>query len=133
MGLPQSHYIFSFHYSGADTRVSDNSGMNPFMIAVEKGHLGVVKAMMRKDPGLVSLSICFGSTVIHWALQKGHQRSAFFKVCFFICIVNSFSVPNPFTANKGHMLSVGAIPFEDRFCGSSIGGMVEVGRFRHGV
>ena len=79
--------LFSFHYSGADTRVSDISGTNPFMIAVEKGHLGVVKAMMRKDPSLVSLSICFGSTVIHWALQKGHQRSAFFKVCFFIFIV----------------------------------------------
>ena len=92
--------------------------MNPFMIAVEKGHLGVVKAMMRKDPELVSLSICFGSTVIHWALQKGHQRSAFFKVRFFYS--------KPFTANKGHMLSVGTIPFEDRFCGSSIGGMVEV-------
>ena len=114
--------------------------MNPFMIAVEKGHLGVVKAMMRKDPGLVSLSICFGSTVIHWALQKGHQRSAFFKVCFFIFIVNSSSLPNPFTANNEctchltlattcyllvqSLLNIGSAIAEKV-------GQGEVGRFRH--
>ena len=82
-----SHFMimieFSLHYSGADTRASDNSDMNPFMIAVEKGHLEVVKAMMKKDPDLMLLSVGSGSTVIHWALEKGYSRSAFFKVCFF--------------------------------------------------
>ena len=68
------------YYSGADTRASDNSDMKPFMIAVEKGHLEVVKAMMRMDPGLVSLLTGFRSTVIHWALEKGHNGSVFFKV-----------------------------------------------------
>ena len=33
----------------------------------------------------------------------------------------------------GHMLSVGAIHFEDRFCASKKGGMGEVGGFHHGV
>ena len=75
------------HYSGADTRATDNSGMNPFMIAVEKGHLEVMKAMMRKDPDLVSLPMGSGSTVIHWALEKGHHRNAFFKVCCFISFI----------------------------------------------
>ena len=67
-------------YSGADTRASDNSGTNPFMVAVEKDNLEAVKAMMKKDPGLMSFSVCSQSTVIHWALEEGHQRSAFFKV-----------------------------------------------------
>ena len=67
------------HYSGADTRASDNSDMEPFMIAVEKGHLEAVKALIKKDPGLMSS----GSTVIHWALEKGNRdRSTFFKVGF---------------------------------------------------
>ena len=74
---------FSFqYYSGADTRVSDNSGMNPFMLAVEKDNLEVVKALMKKDPGIVSSEVGSGSTMIHWALKQGHHRSAFFKVCF---------------------------------------------------
>lgn len=86
------HIIASWHadrsipfliYSEADTRASDNSGMNPFMVAVEKDNLEAVKAMMKKDPGLMSFSICSQSTVIHWALQEGHQRSAFFKVLYF--------------------------------------------------
>ena len=72
-------------------RGSDNSDMNPFMMAVEKGHLEVVKAMIKKDPGLVSLPVGSGSTVIHWALEKGHSRSAFFKVCSFI--VQAVTVP----------------------------------------
>ena len=54
--------------------------MNPFMIAVEKGHLEVVKAMMKKNPDLVSSSTGFKSTVIHWALEKDTNRSAFFQV-----------------------------------------------------
>ena len=41
---------FPLHYSGADTRASDNSDMNPFMLAIEKGHSDVVKMMMEKDP-----------------------------------------------------------------------------------
>ena len=69
-------------YSGADTRASDNSGMNPFMVAVEKGHLEAVKAMVKKDPGLMSFSVCSQSTAIHWALEEGHQRSVFFKVLY---------------------------------------------------
>ena len=53
--------------------------MNPFMIAVEKGHLEVVNAMMEKDSDLVSMQTGSGLTVIHWVLEKGH-RSALFKV-----------------------------------------------------
>ena len=62
--------------------------MNPFMIAVEKGHLEVVKAMMKKDPGLMSLQVGSGTTVIHWALEEGQHRSTFFKVrtLFFISL-----------------------------------------------
>ena len=75
---------FSLHSSGADTRAFDNSDMNAFMIAVEKGHMEVVKALIKKDPGLVSFSIGSGSTMIHWALEESHHRSDFFKVCFFI-------------------------------------------------
>ena len=83
--------MFSLHYSGADMRGSDNSDMNPFMMAIERGHLEVVKAMIKKDPGLVSLPVGSGSTVIHWALEKGHSRSAFFKVCSLI--VQAVTVP----------------------------------------
>ena len=72
--------VFPLHYSGADMRASDYSDMNPFMLAVEKNHLEVVKAMIKKDPGLVSLSMGCGSTAIHWALEEGYNRSAFFKV-----------------------------------------------------
>ena len=72
---------FPLHYSGADTRASDNSDMNPFMLAIEKGHSDVVKMMMEKDLDLVCLSVGSGSTVTHWALEKGHSRTAFFKVC----------------------------------------------------
>ena len=73
----------SLHYSGADTRATDNSDMTPFMIAVEKGHLEVAKIMINEDPGLMSMPLGSGSTVVHWALEKGHSRSAFFEVCFF--------------------------------------------------
>ena len=74
------------HCSGADTRAYDNSDMNPFMLAVEKGltHLNVAKAMMKKDPGLLSLQMGFGLTVIQWALEKDHHN-AFFKVSFRSC------------------------------------------------
>ena len=66
--------------------------MNPFMIAVEKGHLEVVKAMMKKDPGLMSLQVGSGTTVIHWALEEGQHRSTFFKVrTFFHLIVYTVS------------------------------------------
>jgi len=60
------------HCSGADTRAYDNSDMNPFMLAVEKGltHLNVAKAMMKKDPGLLSLQMGSGLTVIQWALEN---------------------------------------------------------------
>ena len=61
-------------------RTFDNSGMNPFMLAVEKSHLKVVKAMIKKDPDFVSLPMGCGSTAIHWALEEGYSRSAFFKV-----------------------------------------------------
>ena len=71
----------SFSYRGADTRAFDNSGMNPFMIAVEKSHLEVDKE------GSWPLSLSVGSelTVIHWALEKGNCN-AFFKVCLSILL-----------------------------------------------
>ena len=50
------------------------------MIAVVKGHMDVVKVMMKKDPGLMSLAVGSGTTVIHWAQEEGHHRNAFFKV-----------------------------------------------------
>ena len=86
--------IFFFnHHSEANSRASDNSDMNPLMLAVEKGHLEVVKAMVKKDPGLVSMPVGFGSTMIHWALEEGHHRNAFFKVCFLLsyCLLGYFS------------------------------------------
>ena len=83
----------SLHYSDADTRASDNSDMNPFMVAVEKGHLEVAKILIREDPGLMSIPLGSGSTVIHWALEKGHSRSAFFEVCFFLLILSYQSLP----------------------------------------
>ena len=62
--------------------------MNPFMMAIEKGHLEVVKAMIMKDPNLVTMQMGSGLTVIHWVLEKSH-RSAFFKVCsLFMCKFN---------------------------------------------
>ena len=61
--------------------------MNPFMLAVEKDNVEVVKAMMKEDPGLMSLAVGSGTTVIHWALEEGHHRNAFFKVlCFCLCL-----------------------------------------------
>jgi len=50
------------------------------MLAMEKGvsHLDVAKAMVRKDPGLVSLKLSSGLSMTHWAMEKGHD--AFFKV-----------------------------------------------------
>ena len=57
--------------------------MNPFMLAVEKDNVEVVKAMMKEDPGLMSLAVGSGTTVIHWALEEGHHRNAFFKVLYF--------------------------------------------------
>ena len=77
-------FEFSLHCSGADTRAYDNSDMNPFMIAIDKGHMEVVKAMEQKDPGLVSFSVGSGSTMIHWALEKSHHRSAYFKVYYIV-------------------------------------------------
>ena len=70
------------YYSGADTSAIDNSGMNPFMLAVEKNNLEVVKAMMEENPHLVSSPVGSGSTMTHWALKQAHRRSDFFKVCF---------------------------------------------------
>ena len=57
--------------------------MNPFMLAVEKDNLEVMKAMMKEDPGLMSLSVGCGSPMTHWVLKQGHHRSDFFKVCFY--------------------------------------------------
>ena len=59
------------------------------MLAVEKGHLDVVTAMIRKDPDLVTWPVGFGSTMIHWALEGGHHRNTFFQVCY-VFLVNSF-------------------------------------------
>jgi len=38
------------------------------MLAMEKGvsHLDVAKAMVRKDPGLVSLKLSSGLSMTHW-------------------------------------------------------------------
>ena len=73
--------FFSLHSSGADTKASDNTDMNPLMLAVEEGpsHLNVVKALIKKDPDLVSLKKDSGLSVIHWALEK-QDRSTLFKV-----------------------------------------------------
>ena len=59
------------------------------MSAVEKGpsHLNVAKAMMRRDPTLVSLKLESGMTVIHWALEKDQQ-------CKFAILPTMWSLPN---------------------------------------
>ena len=83
------HTMIILDYSGADTKASDNCDMNPFMLAVVKCRLEVVKAMMKKDSNFMSLPMGSGKTVIHWALEEGHHCcSAFFKVCFFILIIS---------------------------------------------
>ena len=73
--------------------------MKPFMLAVEKGNLEVVKFMMKEDPNLVSSKVGSGSTMTHWALKQGHHRSDFFKVCFYftylaIFTAFQFNLPN---------------------------------------
>ena len=80
------HFYPIIHCSGADTRAYDYRDRNPFMLAVEQGpsHLDVAKAMMKRDPTLVSLKLESGMTVIHWALEEGHDRNAFFKVVCFL-------------------------------------------------
>ena len=75
--------FFLQYYSGADTTASDKFGMNPFTLAVEKGNLEVVNAMMDQDPDLMSKPLGSGSTMAHWALKQGHHRSDFFKVWFY--------------------------------------------------
>ena len=72
------------------------------MLAVEKGHLEVVKAMMKEDPGLMSLSNGSGTTVIHWALEEGHHRSAFFVVRCVMFVALNFSG----TSVIGHQCSI---------------------------
>ena len=64
--------VLLLNYRGADTLASDNSDKNPFMLAVEKGHLTVAKAMVKKNPDLISMDI------IHWALEK--HLNTFFQV-----------------------------------------------------
>ena len=94
--------IILHYYSGADTKTSDNSDMNPFMLAVVKHRLEVVKAMMKEDPGLMSLSMGSGTTVIHWALEQSHHCcSAFFKVWFFILTI-SYTVLFNYFNNSTH-------------------------------
>ena len=61
-----------FNYSGADTLASDNSDMNPFMLAVERGNLTVAKAMVKKNSSLISMKM------VHWALEK--HLDTFFQV-----------------------------------------------------
>ena len=54
------------------------------MIAVVKGHMDVVKVMMKEDPGLMSMPVGSATTVIHWAQEEGHHCHAFFKVQLFL-------------------------------------------------
>ena len=81
-GIHLAPRIFFHYYSKADMRASDNSDMTPFMIALKKGNVEVMIAMMEKDPNLESLPVGSLSKMIHWALKEGHHQSAFFKVCF---------------------------------------------------
>ena len=74
--------MYNYLFSGAETRVCDHSGINPFMLAIKNGstHLNVAKAMAKMDPSLVMLKLDSGLTVSNWAQEKGHD--GFFKVCF---------------------------------------------------
>jgi len=65
------------------------------MVAVQKGHMEVVKAMEKKDPGFVSFSVGSGSTMIHWALEESHHQSGYFKV-YFHCFVFSYAMLKQF-------------------------------------
>ena len=81
--------------------------MNPFMLAVEKDNVEVVKAMMKEDPDLMSLPVGSGTTVIHWALEEGHHRNAFFKVLCFCNLRNSMlCVSLLITYNQFHFISI---------------------------
>ena len=72
--------------------------MNPFMLAVEKDNLEVVKAMMEEDPDLVSSPVGCGSTMTHWVLKRGRHRSDLFKVwlCFnYLATLQHFNLIYP--------------------------------------
>jgi len=61
-------------YSGADVTACDNSDVNPFMLALEKGHTEVAKTILEANSDCVaSADISVG-----WALEK--NLTAFFKV-----------------------------------------------------
>ena len=69
-------------YRGADLRSRDKSDMNPFMIAVQRCHLDVVKAMIKECVLIVIEEVKPGVTMLDWALESGY--SAFFEVCVHI-------------------------------------------------
>ena len=62
--------------------MSDSSDTNPFMLAVEKGQLTVAKAMVKKEPKLISKNIVSGMNMVHWALEK--HLNTFFQVSLVI-------------------------------------------------
>jgi len=85
--------VRNYLFSGAETRVCNHSGMNPFMLAIKNGstHLNVAKAMAKMDPSLVTLKLDSGLTVSNWAQEKGHD--GFFKVCFVIALCLASLLP----------------------------------------
>ena len=66
----------SVHYSGADATTCDNSKLNPFMLALEKGQKAVAVFMVKTLKGDDCLGR--GGETIGWALEK--NLSLFFEV-----------------------------------------------------
>ena len=64
----------SAHYSGADVTTCDNSNLNPFMLALEKGQKAVAEFILGRDTDCL---VTVGKT-IEWALEK--DLTLFFEV-----------------------------------------------------
>ena len=61
------------HYRGADVMACDNSDLNPFMLALEKGNKEVAHAMLSENSGLAC-----DEEIVEWALEK--NLTIFFQV-----------------------------------------------------
>ena len=65
---------FTVHCSEADMTACDNSGMTPFMLALENGHKEVAKVLLENNTQCLYL----GRRIIDWALEK--NLTLFFQV-----------------------------------------------------
>ena len=67
-------YFHAVCYSGADATACDNSDLNPFMLALGKGHKAVAEFMLEKGANCLGP----GGEAIEWALEN--NITLFFQV-----------------------------------------------------